>query len=78
MKVDYPAFLTKLALLGLIFAICPFPWSLPLAMFLTWGYMYAVALVYGVHVMPSMDAVCFLGNDDTRINFISFTVIEKH
>ena len=27
--------------------------------------------------MPSMDVTCFIGDDDIRVNFISFAVFEK-
>lgn len=77
MKVDYPAFLTKTAVLVLILALLPFPYSILLGLFVTWGYQYLVAFAYGAIVMPTMDTVLFIGDDDVRINFISFTIIEK-
>ena len=78
MKVDYPAFLTKLAILALVFALTPFPWSILYAIVMTWGYPYVIAFFNGVIAMPTMDQMCFLGDDDIRINFISFCIIEKH
>ena len=61
----------------LILAVAPLPWSFPLCLFVTWAYQYLIAFYYGVHVMPTMDMACFLGDDDIRVNFISFSVIEK-
>lgn len=43
----------------------------------TWGYPYLIALCYGVHAMPTMDMVCFVGDEKIRVNFISVTMIEK-
>lgn len=34
--------------------------------------------MYGVHAMPSMDALCFLSKDTARINFISVTTVDRY
>lgn len=28
--------------------------------------------------MPTMDTMCFIGDDNIRVNFISFTIIDKY
>jgi NRPS condensation-like uncharacterized protein len=77
MKVDLVACLSKTAIIILVFSLTPWPWSIPVCLFLTWGYQYLIALYYGVHVMPTMDTICFMGDEDIRVNIISFTMIEK-
>ena len=77
MKVDYAAFLTKTAVLLALLALTPWPYSPLVGLLAVWGYQYLVALWHGVIVMPTMDTVVFLGDDDVRVNFISFTVIER-
>ena len=77
MKVDQLAFFSKTALLLLILVLTPWPWSIPVGLFVTWAYQYVIALFYGVHVMPTMDTVCFMGDEDIRVNVISLTMIEK-
>jgi hypothetical protein len=73
MKVVYTAFLTKLGVLLAIIWALPLSWSIPLCLLLTWGYQYVIAAIYGVHAMPTMDALCFAGQEDIRVNFINFT-----
>ena len=70
--------LTKFAVLLAVLAL-PLPWTtaIPLCLFVTWAYQYLVAFAFGVHVMPSMDSACFLGQDTSRINFISVTTIDR-
>lgn len=77
MKVDYQYFFLKLSVLILLLALFPVKWSIPLCLFLTWVYQYIVAAICGVHPMPTMDMVCFFGDDKTNVNFISFTIIDK-
>ena len=77
MKVDYPAFLTKTSIILVILALLPLPYSILVSLFVTWAYQYLIAFWHGVHAMPTMDTVCFLGDDDVRVNFISFTIIDK-
>jgi hypothetical protein len=77
MKVDEKSLITKTSVLVALFLTAPFPWSIPLALFLTWVYQYLIAIFYGVHVMPTMDTLCFMGDDNIRVNFISFTILDK-
>lgn len=77
MKVDYAAFLTKTALLLALLALTPWPWSPFVGLLAVWGYQYLVAWWHGAIAMPTMDTIVFLGDDDVRVNFISFTVIER-
>ncbi len=77
MKVEIVACLSKTALILLVLFLTPWPWTIPVAAFVTWGYQYLVAWFYGVNCMPTMDSLCFMGNDDLRVNIISFTTIEK-
>lgn len=68
---------------GVIFTILAIPsltWynSILLSLFVTWFYQYVIALIYGVHAMPSMDSICFLSKDTARINFISVTTVDKY
>lgn len=78
MKTDYSAFFTKIAILILILVTVPWPYSLIACLFATWVYQYFIAFFYGVHVMPTMDTICFRGDDNIRVNFISFTIIDKY
>jgi len=64
MKVDKMAFLTKTGLILLAFKIIPFPWNTPGCLFLIWVYQYIIAFIYGVHAMPAMDTLCFIGDED--------------
>ncbi len=77
MKIVYSTVITKFGLLGVILAVVPFPWSLIACLFATWVYQYIVALIYGVKVMPTMDTMCFLGDNDIRVNFMSVTVVDR-
>jgi hypothetical protein len=77
MKVDAGACLFKTALILVILMLTPWPWTIPVAAFVTWGYQYVIAWWYGVNCMPTMDSLCFMGDDDIRVNIISFTTIEK-
>ena len=77
MKVVYTAFLTKLGVLLAILWAVPLPWSIPLCLLLTWGYPYVIAMIYGVHAMPTMDALCFAGQDDIRVNVMTFAFIDR-
>jgi len=36
-----------------------------------------VAAALGLKVMPTMDAVCFVGSDKSNTNFMSITLIDK-
>jgi hypothetical protein len=80
MKNDIQATLLKYGVLLAILAIPGLSWykSLILCLFVTWAYQYVIAYVYGVHAMPSMDAICFLSKDTARINFISVTTVDKY
>ena len=78
MKIEVLACVTKSALIFLLFWITPWPWNVPLTLLVTWGYQYLIAIVYGVHAMPTMDSLSFMGNDDTHANIISITYIEKY
>lgn len=77
MKVVIGACLFKTALILLVLLLTPWPWTIPVAAFVTWGYQYVVAWFYGVKCMPTMDTLCFMGNDDIRTNVISHTTIER-
>jgi hypothetical protein len=44
----------------------------------TWAYQYVVALIFRVHAMPTMDMVCFFGDEKSNVNFMSFTIIDKY
>ena len=77
MKVDIVACLSKTALILLVVFLAPWPWTLPIAALITWGYQYAIAWYYGVHCMPTMDSLCFMGDDDIRVNVISLTTMER-
>ena len=72
MKVVYTAFLTKLGVLLAMLWALPLSWSIPLCLLLTWGYQYVVAAIYCVHAMPTMDALCFAGQEDIRVNVMTF------
>jgi len=78
-KFGPPTFL-KFGVLLLIFSWphLSWSWAITLSLFLTWLYQYLIALVCGVHAMPSMDAACFIAKDTALINFISVTTIERH
>lgn len=78
MKIDYPSVVAKFGILGAILALLPFPWSILACLAITWAYQYAIALFYGVSVMPTMDTMCFAGDNDIRVNFMSCTVIERN
>ena len=79
MKVNLVAFFAKSSVLILILASpLPLRYSIILCLFLTWVYQYVVALIFGVHAMPSMDMACFLGNDKARVNFMSATYLERY
>ena len=77
MKVDYTSFLTRIGILILVFWCFPLPWSVALSLFLTWSYQYVVAFLNGVHVMPTMDTLCFAGDDNIRVNVMSFAIIDR-
>jgi hypothetical protein len=77
MKVVIGACLFKTALILLVLLLTPWPWTIPVVAFVTWGYQYVVAWFYGVKCMPTMDTLCFMGNDDIRTNVISHTTIER-
>lgn len=80
MIVRLQPFVLKMSVLVLILASgLPLKYSLPLCLFVTWVYKYLIALLYGVHAMPSMDVACFLGTSDAaRVNFISVTTTERY
>ena len=78
MKIDYPATLARLGVLLLVVTMVPMPYSIILSLFLTWVYQYVIALIFGVHAMPTLDMVCFLGMDTARANIHSFTIIDKY
>ena len=78
MKVDVGPFLVKSSVLLLILAWQPLCNAIPLCFFVTWAYQYVIAFIFGVHAMPSMDTICFMGNDKARVNFISITTIERY
>lgn len=77
MKVDYTAFLTKSGILLAVLWVLPLPWSILLSLFLTWVYQYVLAFVFGVHAMPTMDALCFAGDENIRVNVMSFAIIDR-
>ena len=77
MKVDYTAFLTRVGILILVFWTLPPLYSIPLSLFLAWVYQYVIAFMTGVHVMPSMDTLCFAGDEDIRVNVMSFAIIDR-
>jgi hypothetical protein len=77
MKVNFTYFVIKtLVLIAILLALRPL-YAIPLCLFVTWAYQYVIAFIYGVHAMPSMDTVCFFGNDEARVNFMSVTVTER-
>lgn len=80
MKVRLLPFLSKTSAIVLIFLL-PLPsvwYSVLFSIIATVTYQYIIALFYkDVHVMPSMDAACFLGDDSARVNFISVTTVER-
>lgn len=78
MKVDYPAMLMKFGCLALILTAVPYPYSLLVCLFATWAYQYVIAFAYGIHAMPTMDQMVFLGRNDIRANIISFTIIDNY
>lgn len=77
MKLYIEACLTKTALLLLVMFMTPWPYTIPVAAFLTWGYQYLIAWCFNVKIMPTMDSLCFMGDDNIRVNVISFTTIER-
>ena len=78
MKVNFQAFLVKLTVLALIMYLCPSWCGVGICLFVTVAYPSVIALIYCVHRMPSMDAACFLGKDNARVNFISITTFDKY
>lgn len=78
MKVDYVSYFLKTSVLIILLASLPLKYSISACIFAAWAYQYAIAVIFGVHVMPTMDMICFLGNDKANANWISFTVIEKY
>lgn len=80
MKNNMTSTLLKYGVIFTILAIPSLTWynSILLSLFVTWFYQYVIALIYGVHAMPSMDSICFLSKDTARINFISVTTVDKY
>ena len=80
MKNNMTSTLLKYGVIFTILAIPSLTWynSILLSLFVTWFYQYVIAFIYGVHAMPSMDAICFLSKDTARINFISVTTVDKY
>jgi hypothetical protein len=77
MKVNHTSVAIKFALVFLILVSIPWYCSIPTILIMTWGYQYIVALIFNVHVMPTMDMICLIGDDKTQVNFMSLTQIEK-
>ena len=77
MKTNYPYFCIKLAIALLIFALLPLYYSILAYLLITWAYPYIVALIFGVKAIPSMDLVCFYGDNTSRVNFMSSTKFES-
>lgn len=77
MKVNHTYFFLKSAVLVLILAILPLKLAIPACLVLTWCYQYFVALVFGLKVMPTMDLVCFFGDEKARVNFESCTIVDN-
>jgi len=80
MKNNMTSTLLKYGVIFTILAIPSLTWynSILLSLFVTWFYQYVIAFIYGVHAMPSMDAICFLSKETARINFISVTTVDKY
>lgn len=82
MKVEVVPFLIKVSVLVLIWLLTYPTYSYKVSLFLsilvTTTYQYFIALFFpGVHVMPSMDNACFLGDDKSAlVNFMSVTTLE--
>lgn len=76
MKVDKTAFAIKSSVLLLILAALPLRWSILTCLFVTWVYQYIIAIIYNCKAMPSMDTVCFMGEDTARVNFMSAQMCE--
>lgn len=67
MKTNLSAFFLKTSVLVAVLATVPLPYSIPLCLFLTWGYQYVIGFFFGLKVMPSMDMVCFFGDDKANV-----------
>lgn len=76
MKVDYPSFFVKTGAIVAIFATLPFGKAIIASFFVTWVYQYIVALIFGVKAMPTMDALCFIGDDTAVANFSSASFLD--
>ena len=77
MKVNWTYFTLKTSVLLLILASLPLTYSIPVCLFVTWGYQYVIALVFGWKVMPTMDTLCFVGTDKARANIMSIFIFEQ-
>lgn len=77
MKINLKQSLLKTSLLVLILAAFPYCYWLPLAIIITIGYKYIVALFFGVRVMPTMDMACYYGHENAVVNFTSFTILDR-
>ena len=76
MKVNWTYFSLKTSILVLLLAAFPLKLSLPLCLFVTWSYQYLVALLNGVHVMPTMDTLCLAGDSTAVANMMSIFLFE--
>ena len=78
MKLSLSYFLLKSSFLVLILASLPLKYSIPLCFLLTWIYQYVIAFIFRVHPMPSLDMLCFAGDDTCQANVLSYTQMETY
>jgi hypothetical protein len=78
MKIDLVPCVIKFSVVALIFFSLHLTKAVITALFVTWAYQYVIAFFFGVKAMPSMDTICFMGSDVTRVNFISCSFTERY
>jgi hypothetical protein len=77
MKIDLKYSIIKSAFLVAILAAFEMCYAIPLCIFVTWGYTYVIALLFGVHVMPTMDNIVLIGDEKALVNFMSITEFDS-
>ena len=76
-KLDSMIFLLKMSVIFSLFMAFSFKISIVLSIVIAATYQYVIAFFNNLHVIPAMDYINLLDDEEARINIITVAVIEK-
>ncbi len=77
MAINLPVTLLKFGAVVAVYACLSLFYATIFTLFLTWSYQYVIAFLNGVKVVPTMDAINFMDDEKSRVNFFSVMMMDK-